>query len=1305
MTGLAAAQDTKPAFLTESSIVPAPGGLYQFWYTSTCNGDPACDCDDQDQDLNGDGVLEPDQDNSCIATDPDSNGIYDTVQDSNNNGIPDLVDPDWTGPPVTETYQIASLATSLQSALDVYVDDWGLQPPDWALGLTRPLWIHDRSDDNGIAHDDGSSVELDTESMLLTSNYPQYAITHELWHMTQHAYDANDGAGNWSVEGQASLAPDRASAVLDTDPDSKYLARVNYYLANTTKTNPDTEQAQGLLGASYRAALWWAYLAEQAGTEFVGTPGEGMDFLKAVLEQAAIPPFLTGFAAVDQVLRTRIGRGFDDTFWDFTIANYAKDVDVTRLAPIDLDGRDPQVVLRYRDEVEVDAPAYGTVYSQTITAAALQASTGGVVAPVQGGVDNSDAMPDYGTKYFEVVLPAPADCPLATWQVLNFEGAQLMNSLLVLTEDTNGDDREEVISLARHQGDSFARGVLNKDEYTRFVAIVATTSEAAGFTWEASCTKPLIEIMKPTTTYTAAVGYPALPGRFDLWLEVKDSHTTDSVVGLNWQDFAVTVGGEDAEILNGSYLQNIYRMTVQAPDVSGAQTGDLYDLAVELIGTGASDSAAQAILYDLIPTDRVLVIDRSLSMADEGKLASAQSAARGFADSSQIMDQIGVVSFSNDAIQEFPLTQVPDQDDSNGIRTAANTVIDAIAPDRETSIGDGLFMGQLMLTTDGIATNEPRMVLLSDGMENEPMDTAVVLPSIAASDTRVQTIALGNEADRALMNEIAWKTCSDVIIVDGCYYPLDNDGVPTLARAAAVQPNLTNELSDIYRRIDETIRGHQRLWQDGGQTSGAHVIPLTVAEEGGRDAIFSFNWTDPKNPLNVTISGPSGATFTQVGDGRNHVHFFTPQLVSGDYTITLNGDNEWIGSLSARLVAGTEMRVYVDNTEEERKVLLPVQLQVSLSDDKGPVAGAAVVATVYRFDQTVEYITLRDDGVAPHDDQPHDGVYGYSYDRVNGIETHDITFDITAAGDGFTRYQRLTYRPIHTSRPDKDGDGLVDTWQQRYKVARETDDPDHDDLTNLQEMDLGTDPRHADTDHGGEHDGSEVEHGRNPLAAEDDALPPIADFWCQAHPGAVTLHFNPRTEYDRVRIFRNTNSTPIAPIGIFLSGRGVITDTVVNNGQNYVYFVQALAAGNVRGDYSIQRLCQPGVDPYPPVSELFINDDVNVTGSTTVTLHFDQAYAANGTPEITHVKLSNTPNFLGQNWQPFVEHIPWRIEPDPTTGWAYVYALVRDGAGNVSEEVLSDGILYDPTLAPSPDPEDPPARQRPNSIYLPVVMR
>jgi hypothetical protein len=77
---------------------------------------------------------------------------------------------------------------------------------------------------------------------------------------------------------------------------------------------------------------------------------------------------------------------------------------------------------------------------------------------------------------------------------------------------------------------------------------------------------------------------------------------------------------------------------------------------------------------------------------------------------------------------------------------------------------------------------------------------------------------------------------------------------------------------------------------------------------------------------------------------------------------------------------------------------------------------------------------------------------------------------------------------------DKDGDGMADKWEREHGLDPNdandaTKDPDHDNLNNLTEYKIGTNPQKMDTDGDGMPDGWEYEHGLNANKNDADADP------------------------------------------------------------------------------------------------------------------------------------------------------------------------------------------------------------------------
>ncbi len=129
------------------------------------------------------------------------------------------------------------------------------------------------------------------------------------------------------------------------------------------------------------------------------------------------------------------------------------------------------------------------------------------------------------------------------------------------------------------------------------------------------------------------------------------------------------------------------------------------------------------------------------------------------------------------------------------------------------------------------------------------------------------------------------------------------------------------------------------------------------------------------------------------------------------------------------------------------------------------------------------------------------------------------------------------------------------------------------------------------------------------------------------------------------------------------------------NDQDYFYFIQPIGASGAEGRPTRVLYAEPAADPYQPEGGVFINNGDRYTSSKNVTLTF------RGTDDIRYVQVSNSPDLTGVPWLPFVSQMSWTLDPDPNTGVAFVYVRFRDGAGNVSDTIYGDGIVYKPPLS------------------------
>ena len=147
-------------------------------------------------------------------------------------------------------------------------------------------------------------------------------------------------------------------------------------------------------------------------------------------------------------------------------------------------------------------------------------------------------------------------------------------------------------------------------------------------------------------------------------------------------------------------------------DAPNQTSSGLYDLKVEW--ATLTDQEVNSVDYTVRPdADHVLVIDRSGSMNDFNKMVGAKNAGRLYVDSWRDGEQLGVVSFNNNASVDLSLRMI-----NSTSRADAKSAINALTPGGATSIGDGAIAALDELLARGDTSNVWAIVILSDGIEN-----------------------------------------------------------------------------------------------------------------------------------------------------------------------------------------------------------------------------------------------------------------------------------------------------------------------------------------------------------------------------------------------------------------------------------------------------------------------------------------------------------------------------------------------------------------------------------------------------------
>jgi len=519
---------------------------------------------------------------------------------------------------------------------------------------------------------------------------------------------------------------------------------------------------------------------------------------------------------------------------------------------------------------------------------------------------------------------------------------------------------------------------------------------------------PQFDILQPTQTTPVNAGAYDNPDK--ILVQVQTATPPSSPVVYTPADFDVEIGGQAGTVIAVYQVFDTHFLVVSPPTQPAA---DYYDLEVTLQGT-QSDTETRAVYYlPKLRADQVLVIDRSGSMNDYGKIDAAKNAARAFIDHANVDDMIGVVSFASTAgpAPDYPLTTITGDPEWNAAKAAVN----GLAAGGMTALGQGALLGYNELTSKGQADHDWAMALLSDGMENvtpywsDPAVSGVIVPSRVA----VHTVALGRDADRTLLAAIAGST-------GGTSYEAGVDILPLVTGASAAAlpgPNLPatlpNRLADVYKAIGEQIGHQQRLWEKIGTFNGQEVFEVPV-ERDLPEAIFAVNWDDPGSPIQMTLYDPDGQEVKPGYPGMR----FQDDITHQQYRIRDPKDGVWVVKLRAREKTAnylfilsarspTTMHLAFGLPPAKRAVGVSIPILVVLADSK-PITGAEVWALVQGPNaDIVQMLQLFDDG-AHHDGRPDDGVYGNLFTNTNEAGAYMVKatgWGVNNYGEGFVRHR------------------------------------------------------------------------------------------------------------------------------------------------------------------------------------------------------------------------------------------------------------------------------------------------------------
>jgi Ca-activated chloride channel family protein len=152
------------------------------------------------------------------------------------------------------------------------------------------------------------------------------------------------------------------------------------------------------------------------------------------------------------------------------------------------------------------------------------------------------------------------------------------------------------------------------------------------------------------------------------------------------------------------------------------------------------------------PLDIVVVLDRSGSMADAGKMDYAHQGIKLLVDALGEADTFTFVAFDDQIQTLFGPARVTD-------KTAIKALVDSVQPRGSTDIYDGLEAGYKAALSVGDETQQRRVIFLTDGLPTAGNTDHTAIEAMSAGYNQkyvgLTTIGLGTDVDAGLLRQLS----------------------------------------------------------------------------------------------------------------------------------------------------------------------------------------------------------------------------------------------------------------------------------------------------------------------------------------------------------------------------------------------------------------------------------------------------------------------------------------------------------------------------------------------------------------------
>jgi hypothetical protein len=386
------------------------------------------------------------------------------------------------------------------------------------------------------------------------------------------------------------------------------------------------------------------------------------------------------------------------------------------------------------------------------------------------------------------------------------------------------------------------------------------------------------------------------------------------------------------------------------------------------------------------PARVVLVLDQSGSMALEApnRLSRLQLAAKDFVTLAPAGTEIGLVSFASDVVAERTIAAV------GADRSTWTAFIDGLSPTSRTNIGAALQRARSQISTAGGPTGTTFVVLMTDGLNNEPapsvsaqasLDGAVA--ALLADGVPVHVTCTG--ADLGLQSQ-----CSEIALGSSGTYvdsatasSLPLSFVEIAARGLGFER--IGEWSKARRAAIARLKAQPSspLGQWIGGTLGTGDAAQFFVEKEARQALFTAQWpaADQKDPGAVLVA-PDGRLLPMTPMPQG-LYAFVAKPMAGIWRIRL-----------ARELADPTFRAYAENPSASVAIgvrYATVAPGQPITFFAYPRAGAKALAhpqgrleaLLTRPDGRQDRLIFSDRGRQDNDDVADDGVFTAVYPRTD----------------------------------------------------------------------------------------------------------------------------------------------------------------------------------------------------------------------------------------------------------------------------------------------------------------------------------